>query len=513
MSKYATIFALLIAFAASGCAATPDQDSPDELVGRPEAPKTPEVNRGTLWYGVAMRDDRLEVAVRLWNPPRGTTRFFLPGPWAGRTNHADQLSIGEATSPEGPTFLTIDRSTGRIDIESRDHEWIELRYSVTMRNDDVRFAPRYRDGVAVLFGPTFLVLPSQQVLDQTRDIPIEVHAPEGWNVMTTWSPRAEKPSTADAKMRVHGFMASDGAALRDAFLVTGESMRTFAPVSTAQTTVAFAPGYQGDAQAVTNLIGTVMHGYRSAFGDLGPTRVFVDASKRYENEPLGGLGRRGGFLLQLPPKSADPEELALLVAHEALHLWNGHHYMPQTEAEASTRWFKEGVTHYLAIKFALRWGLIGFEFAAEELAQIAANYSRNPLARGARGSDLDQARFPYDQGALLALEVDAALGRASAGRVGVEHWLGAIRDVSSSGQYNRETLKLALREVAVEIDSDAPAVLRRHLAATQPVDLRALFHRADLHWLPSSRSRKARVIALDRETPLYAMLFGLKDTP
>jgi predicted metalloprotease with PDZ domain len=360
----------------------------------------------------------------------------------------------------------------------------------------------------VLFGPTFLVLPSQQVLDQTRDIPIEIHAPDSWSMKTTWSPRAEKPSSTDVSARVHGFVARDGATLRDAFLVTGTSLQTYAPESTPQTTVAFSPRFAGDRRGVTELIGTVVAGYRESFGSLGPTRVYVDAAQSSRDEPLGGVGRRGGFVIQLPVGGGDPQEIALLVAHEALHLWNGHHLVPHADAEESTRWFKEGFTHYLAIKSALRWGLIDFKFATTEFAELAANYLRNPLSRGAQGRAIDRMRFPYDQGALLALEVDAALARSSNGKVGVEQWLQQLEEVAKNGTYSRETLTIALRRVATDIGSDAPAVMRRHLDSTGPVDIRALFHRADLHWLPSDRSRTARVIALERTSPLYALLFG-----
>jgi predicted metalloprotease with PDZ domain len=218
-------------------------------------------------------------------------------------------------------------------------------------------------------------------------------------------------------------------------------------------------------------------------------------------------------VIQLPSEGDITPDVALLVAHEALHLWNGHHLVPEVEAEASTRWFKEGVTHYLAVKYALRWGLVDFDFATAEFAEIASNYLRNPLSRGASGRQLDHIRFPYDQGALLALEVDAALARSSNGEVGIEDWLRAVDAKTKSGRYNRETLTVALRSVATPVGSDAPAVMRRHLDDPGPVDIRALFHRADLHWLPSDRSRTARVIALERAAPLYALLFGPGVTP
>lgn len=486
----------------------------DTLVGKPDPPMTSEYNRGTLWYGVAVHRERLDVTVRLLAPPTGSTRFFLPGPWAGRSDHADALAIGQARGPDGPAFLTIDRSAGRIDIDTPDLEWVELRYSVDLSQlkDHGSFRPGFREGVAVLFGPTFLVLPSQQVLDQTREIPVEVHVPDAWNVMTTWSPVAEKPSRHNASVRVHGFIAQDGKALRDAFLVTGEKLKMVAPPQTPETTVGFSPRFKGDREAIASLVGSVLAGYRETFDSLGPTRVFVDVSDAGPDAPLGGVGRRGGFVLNLPSKSAASPDVALLVAHEALHLWNGHHLVPHPDAEEGTRWFKEGVTHYLAIKYASRWGLIDFDFASGELAQLAANYQRNPLSQGRQGRKIDRMRFPYDQGALLALEVDAALARSSLGKVGVEDWLREVGELADDGVYNRETLAMALREVSTEIGSAAPAVMRRHLDATRPIDLSALFHRADLHWLPSDRSRGARVIGLERKQPLYTLLFRLEGT-
>ena len=129
-------------------------------------------------------------------------------------------------------------------------------------------------------------------------------------------------------------------------------------------------------------------------------------------------------------------ETSLLIAHEALHIWNGHRLIPNDSAEESTRWFKEGVTHYLALKS------LGADesFVLEELARSASNYERNPLSRGASGQAVDEARFPYDFGVLVALTFDALL-TDGAQDAGLECWLKPL--VDEHHRYDEHTLLAA----------------------------------------------------------------------
>jgi len=373
MKLFAILHLIAFALVFAGCE-TPDRhvDDSHELVGTVEPASQSEAggfDRRTLWYRVALADESLDVRVRLFSPP-AVTRFFLPGPWGG-TDFANRIRIAGAHGPKGPRFLTIDRRNGRIELEGNDAAWVELRYRVDLESDSsIPLAPRYSDGVLTAFGPAILVLPAKQILDRTREIPIEVNLPSDWSLLSTWRRVHRAASRAVRGNTVWGFMAEDSNVLRDAFLVAGKELDVLHRGKDQNVSVGFEPTFVGDRDAITDLVFQVVERFRADYGDLGPTRVYIDAREGADNETTGGLGRSGGFVLELPHDAALDAATVLIATHEALHLWNGHHLVPAASEEEKLRWFKEGVTHYMAIRSACESGHFGMKDALAELAQI-----------------------------------------------------------------------------------------------------------------------------------------------
>ncbi len=479
--------------------------APDGLVGTAPAGSKNSGSRNILWYRLEPAGDFLDVRLRLLGPPE-RTRLFLPAEWAGRDDYADSLRIGAATAPDGPREVLIDRNGGFVDVDSADADWIELAYRVELGAGSKFHAQRDGSGV-VAFGQTFLVTPARQIVERSQSIPVEVHAPVGWPVVATWKKLGERGSVADPSRTVHGFVAADVGALRDAFVVTGPKLELFQPKTSGEVTVAFSPEFSGNSSDLGQNVSRIVAEYERRFGSAGAVAVYVrtvDSGGR-----LSGTGRRGGFVVELPKGVADMQEVRLLVAHEALHLWNGHTLVPRPEAEAATRWFKEGVTHYVALQTAASLRMVDEKFALAELARIASNYLKNPLAGGTSGSAIDVRRFPYDFGALLALAIDRALLVDTQGEERVGSWLAlAIRRADRAG-YDGSTLLKVLQDVT---DRPLPAtetVWRQHVRAGEPIDVRGLFAAVGLHWLPETTSSPGRLSPLDGSAPTYRAILGL----
>lgn len=475
------------------------------MVGKPFGDAEPPVSTGTLWYALGVGDDALEVRVRLHEPPN-PARFYLPKSWAGRSDYSQKLRIAGATGPNGPRFITIDRAAGEVDVEADGAEWVELHYFVDLANDSP-FHAQNRHGVVLAFGPTFLALPAQQVVERTREIPIEVHAPAAWSYISTWPLVSSAPSEQDPRRRVHGHLVATSRELRDSFFATGATLRVESRMEgTENVQVGFGPTFSGPDEELADVVAQATGAYRAEFGARGPVRVYVRTGVE-RTEDIGGLGRRGGFVLDIPSDPGVSEKTRLLVAHEALHLWNGHGVVPRPGHEDRVRWFTEGLTHYLALKTLARTALVSESFVLAELAEAAANYVHNPLSRGRKGSTLDRHRFPYDFGLLVAFAIDTEMSRASAGQEGVREWLASVIAAAdqADGYYDEDLLFSTLSA------GSPPAALevwRKHVRGGAPVRVLELFARADLHWLPEDRQRGPKLVGLDSVDPLFrTMLF------
>jgi predicted metalloprotease with PDZ domain len=286
----------------------------------------------------------------------------------------------------------------------------------------------------------------------------------------------------------------DGAGLRDAFLVAGQLN-----ISTSGTLeVAFDPTFHGDQHQVVTLVDATISHYATELGSLGPTRVFVQSSSALHQD-VEGLGRRGGFVLRLPETSRNPNQVALLVLHEALHLWNGHHLVADPQQEAELRWFIEGITHYSALMAGCQTGFYGQRFVLDELAAIFDAYLRNPITAQNVGTSLDQRRYPYDHGALIGFFVEI-LGHQN----GVQslQWISALQKIAPPPQKFRITdVEAALRTIVGEPELRTLLPLMRPHESTVPVT--NLLAKSGLHLLRSSRDTPARLIPLENGPATY----------
>lgn len=511
--------ALLIALAGCQTGAPKADQTFEHFVGsapdnRPAPTPTHERARhGVLWYQIEVGPRRLLVHVRLLHPPARTS-FFLPGQWAGRSDYAGDISIKGAHGPDGPLAFTISRSEGRIDVDSDGEHWVQLDYAVGLRRKAAkleRFHPRFFDDVLFAYGPAFLVLPSEQISSQVRDIPIEVRAPASWHMLATWKPVQTKASRAVPGTTVHGFLAATPGALRDAFVAAGPGVDIEHPATaehTSSLTVGFDPAVSVDRAQFSARIAQLLAAYRERFGDVGPVSAYVRAIAG-GSEERRGVGRRGGFVVEIPADQPLDAQALLLLAHEAFHLWNGHYLTPKPSAERRTRWFKEGVTHYVAIKTLASLGLFSRADVLRELSRSASYYERNPAARAKPSSQTDRARLPYDRGVLLGVALDAMLLRDSGGRVGLEDWIARLlAERTRRGDfYDAAELRAALVGVSGSAKSAAVRMWDTHVAGAQPLDPAKIFNLAGLHWLDDGQQDNARLLPVKRANSPFPKMF------
>src|SRR5688572_30303134 len=138
-------------------------------------------------------------------------------------------------------------------------------------------------------------------------------------------------------------------------------------------------------------------------------------------ERSNGMGQPRSCLVAIGPETPFGPRLRINLAHEMLHRWLGLG-LRLSGPEGSNFWFTEGFTVHYTATILLRAGLITSDEFLAELDTIATRHFANPR-RGAGNDEIQRDFFtddalsivPYTRGALYAVEVDAAIRRASAG--------------------------------------------------------------------------------------------------
>src|SRR5699024_5809502 len=105
-----------------------------------------------------------------------------------------------------------------------------------------------------------------------------------------------------------------------------------------------------DEDQLQDIATQIIERYLGYFGLYQELQAVVLPVEYSDYTSLRGMGRHGGFVLEITPDQEVDDEFLILFAHEALHSWNGHQLVPDPEADSDTTWFKEGLTHYIALK-------------------------------------------------------------------------------------------------------------------------------------------------------------------
>ena len=512
-----TIFCLSLTACGSS---SPVVDEPDEMVGRPAGATTADeelpLQYGALWYHMEPREETLAIRMRLLNPPERTT-FFFPGPWAGHGDFDHQIILGHASGPDGPLPMAVDRGAGRIDVESGSIQWIELSYRIRTRenrSESHRFHPWKNQRAFFAYAPTILILPSAGLAEQLRDIPVELHIPAGWKVAGTWPLKTLLDREDD--FEIAGFVVHDVRGLRDAFIgAGGDWTQTRQVLEHGELNITLAGEFQFDQAPFLEAAATIVDHYLQRFGIYDEITGVLLPTEDQSTDVLRGMGRLGGFILELPVEQQLDDNLLLLLAHEAFHSWNGHQLVPDPESDGSTRWFKEGVTHYIALKTLGRLGIVDRRTIRKELATAAQFYQRNPIISGRPVQPVDRARLPYDRGFLIALALDLTLLNYSNGALAIEDWIVTLLSdpfVEESRAYDHGLLRSGFRHLTADL---GPGPIRRYeslIHSDEIFDIPEIFRELGLHYLDSKDGRPARALPID-DAESFEILFTPPSNP
>ena len=446
------------------------------------------------------REGSLSVTMRLLKPPESLS-LFLPQAWAGERDWASQLRIQRAAAPSGELVATLRRDLGRVDLEPGEGaEWVELSYEVELseRLDYTdRFSPHSLEdqGDFFAYAPTFLILPSERLCASLINIPVEIITSSQAELVTTWRAVHDAPSRQDEAQRVRGFIVPDFYALYDAFVMV--SSRAEVTERSPRLKVAFEQDFRGEREDFARFIDETLARYEALLGPAGDhTTALIRAPRGYHvASQRWGTGRRGGFVLEVEPEASLDQSAEVLIAHEALHLWNGHALVADSEQAEQTKWFKEGVTHYLALRTLYHHGVLEEREFLAQIARAAARYEAAHREHQSAEARAQIALYPYDHGLLLAMEADAML---HARGEDLSTWLKDLLERlerEPSWRYDADDLWEPLAE---RLDASSLDFIswRRHCEDREPIALDDFFARQGLHWLKTDSGRESRLIPL-----------------
>lgn len=218
---------------------------------------------------------------------------------------------------------------------------------------------------------------------------------------------------------------------------------------------------------LTDLTRRALAHYHGIFGGPPRSESGAPSTQVTINVDQGELSAKAGparvDLTVGPQKSYGYLDWRVTFLHELAHLWIGESFAP---ASALEEWFNEGATEYLAIKTAIRFGIIPATAATDLLTRSWSNYLS---ARGIGEISLREAGHAgrqahyfliYHGGLTACMVLDYEIRRQTGNQSGFQNLLQLLHS-----QQDRDAARY-----------DATAILR-HLRALTGQDFTPFFHR------------------------------------
>lgn len=320
-------------------------------------------------------------------------------------------------------------------------------------------APRetaYADAyhLVVMGRSLFVTTPAQQRSE------VRVSLPRGWQAVLPWTATpgegqdAVVASTADLTENLIGFVKVPP----DVLTTDGFNLKI----------IAFGH-WQAAREEVRQVLSATLQRLVPMVGFEGRGDYLVVLLPQLER---GGESFRASFALNSTeaPSRANLSDWGNLITHEVFHYWNG--WRLRGADYASSQWFQEGITEYVANLALVSSGMIEDRGFYGKLATHVTNYRRlsTPLdAPGTRkGPPL------YSGGALVAFIWDVTIRESTGGERGLGDVLRALLRETEEGArpYEWSDVQAALEAVA---PADWAEFHRRFIHGTEPLPLAATF--------------------------------------
>ena len=276
------------------------------------------------------------------------------------------------------------------------HVTYDVDYSPLARLDwPARREAAYRDDDdLVLVGRSLFLTTSA-----SRHCRVEFELPKGWHAVSPWRPAggaliAEGPESLVENLLVLSRRPRDELAAGSFHL----HFAVFGPWSRARSTV-------------RAILAPIARHHAAMMGSSARRDYLVVILPELAQ---GGEAYRGSFAVNVDslPGPSMNRTLGNLIAHEMFHQWNG--WLLHGADYASTQWFQEGFTEYVANLTTAGPGKAGADWMRDRLAQHVSNARRLTTTL----EDIGTHKGPplYSAGALVAFAWDMRIRRLSGGR-------------------------------------------------------------------------------------------------
>jgi predicted metalloprotease with PDZ domain len=311
--------------------------------------------------------------------------------------------------------------------------------------------------------------------------------PRGWRAVTPWEPRSGA---------VDSFTAASAGELVENLMVLTRSAPDEMAAGRFRLLVVPMGHWQAVRPEIRQALGALVQRFvrLMEFTERGNYLVVLLPVVEH-----GGESFRSSFALtvEAPPSRENRSAWGNTIGHEIFHFWNG--WRLRGADYASSQWFQEGFTEYVANASMAGTGLLSPDELRRKLADHIGKYRKLTTPLEAPGTYKGPPL--YSGGALVAFSWDVMIRDATHGRSDLGDFLRALWVRTDQGKraYEWSDLRAALDATAPR---DWEAFFQTYIRGTQPLPLGEILPLAGLHLAQAEDG--APLVELDPEAPAPA---------
>ncbi|MDM7923416.1 MAG: hypothetical protein QUS14_14050 [Pyrinomonadaceae bacterium] len=347
----------------------------------------------------------------------GATNIALPNEWGGQTELYKAIKNVRVLTKNAVIADTaephIKQVSHRPGEEIAIEYYLEQDFTGPLRNR-VRYRPVVEKDYIHWIGYTVLAHPEVNEGDAIRASFEWKGFPKTWTFANTYGPKPAKQKEA--------FEFSE---LGRSITVAGDFRVSTVRVKGNPINVAIRGKWEFSDADLAGMVRRVVEIQRDFWDDHSQERYLVTLVPIDEGEnpySFGGTGLRDSFALFATP-NATVAGLRGLLAHEYFHNWNPGALGKMPDPEQQMYWLSEGFTDYYTFALLYRGGVMTLGEYVKEVNERVREYYMLPTRTEPNDrivkdfwNDRNVGRLPYLRGMIFAMNLDAAIRKASDGK-------------------------------------------------------------------------------------------------
>jgi predicted metalloprotease with PDZ domain len=376
---------------------------------------------------------RYRITLTFRGEAGGTTDIELPNEWGGQRELYKAIRELRVTSPGASINVTNDPH--RKTITHPPGSEISIEYYLTQDftgpfRNEVRYRPVVDEQYIHWIGHTVWVRPAIKE-DELLDVRFDWRGfPPQWRFANSYG---LNPGVQKRRLSLDDLGRS--------VIVAGDFRITTVKAGKEPVHVAIRGEWEFKDKELAGMAGRVISSQREFWNDHSQkyflvTLVPIDEGPN--SYSFGGTGLLDSFAL-FATSNAQVPLLRGLLAHEYFHNWNPVRLGKMPDPEQSMYWLSEGFTEFYTYELLHRSRIISDEELIEEFNRRIKEYYTLPTRTEPNSrivsdfwNDREIGRLPYLRGMIFAMNLNAAIKKATGGRNSLDD---LIRDLN--GQYKR----------------------------------------------------------------------------